>query len=681
MTERISRMLNAVRNGDHHQYRRTVTYRPTEELSALSPTRRVTERLKEILHAEKPVILPDETILFTRTVKNLPSIFTEAEWSDITGRHFIHEQGRVCNISPDYERVIRNGLELERKNVEQMLEGADETQQEFLSCVIDSIDAVIGFSDRYRQAALEAGNLVAADILTRVPRQGAKTFREALQFFRILHFTLWCEGEYHNTTGRFDKDMWPYLKADLDAGALDRDSALELIEEFFLTFNRDSDLYPGIQQGDNGQSMMLGGIDADGNEVFSLLSELCLEASRELKVIDPKINLRVNRNTPLEIYESATRLTKAGLGFPQYANDDVIIDGLVEKGYDRADACNYTVAACWEFIIPKVGMDIPNIGAVNFPKLVNDTIRNNLENAQDFKAFYHAFRNRLFEECSAINASIHDLYMIPAPFMSLMMQGCIERRRDISLGGKYNNWGFHGVGISTAIDSLAVVKKCIYEEQSISKKQAQEIIKGTSENAELFARLRYEEPKFGDGDTLTDEIALRLFSDFSAATASLRNERGGCVRPGTGSAMFYLWYADKVDNTLSGHQKGEAFSANYAPELFVKNRGPLSVIASFTKPDLKKVVNGGPLTMEFHSTVFREAEGVQKVAQLVQQFIKHGGHQLQLNSVNRDTLLDAQREPEKYKNLIVRIWGWSAYFVELDREYQDHVISRQEFVV
>ncbi|MBC8533155.1 pyruvate formate lyase family protein [Yeguia hominis] len=681
MTERIARMLHAVRSGAHHVYRREVSFQSAETFAGVSPTRRVTERLKEVLAAETPVLLPDEAIVLTRTVKNLPPIFTESEWAEISGSHFIHEQGRVCNLSPDYARVIRNGLDFERQQAVSMLEGADAAQTEFLTCVIESIDAILAFSERYRKAAADAGNEIAADCLSRIPHQGAKTFREALQFFRILHFSLWCEGEYHNTVGRFDLDLLPYFEADRKAGLLDRDSALELLEEFFLTFNRDSDLYPGIQQGDNGQSMMLGGVDADGKAVYSLLSELCLEASRELKVIDPKINLRVNRNTPIAVYETATQLTKAGLGFPQYANDDVVIEGLVRKGYDLEDARNYAVAACWEFIIPKVGMDIPNIAAVNFPKLVGDAVREDLSGAADYDAFYRAFRERLFRECEAISASIHDLYMIPAPLMSLCMDGCIERRRDISLGAKYNNFGFHGVGISTAVDSLAVVKKCIFEEHSLTKAQAVAIVSGAETDDVLLTHLRYEEPKFGDGNALTDDIAVRVFSDFGDAVEPLRNERGGCIRAGTGSAMFYLWCAADVGNALSGHRKGEAFSANYAPELFVKNRGPLSVILSLTKPDLKKVPNGGPVTMEFHSTVFREEDGIRKAAQLVQQFIRHGGHQLQLNSVNRETLLDAQRKPENYKNLIVRVWGWSAYFTELDREYQDHVISRQEFVV
>lgn len=681
MTDRIERMLLASRRGDHHSFRFEAEFKPVESLQDLSDAERVTERLCEVLKAEKPVILPDETIVFTRTVKKLPAIFTEAEWKDITDRHFIHEQGRVCNISPDYERVIGNGLDKEREKAVSGLKTADEKEKVFLNCVIRSIDAVLELSERYRKACEEAGNVIAADILSRIPRKGAKTFREALQMFRILHFTLWCEGEYHNTTGRFDNYMAPYFFADLEAGRLTEDEAQELIEEFFLTFNKDSDLYPGVQQGDNGQSMMLGGIGKDGRETYSLLSEMCMTASRELKVIDPKINLRVNKNTPLSVYESATHLTKAGLGFPQYSNDDVVIEGLKKLGYAPEDAADYAVAACWEFIIPKVGMDIPNIGAVNFPDVMNETLKNDLEASEDYESFYTCFVKRLNKTCASIAESVKNLYMIPAPFMSLMMAGRIEAGKDISEGSKYNNYGFHGVGISTAVDSLSVVKQYIFGDGSLSKTEALRIIEGKSDNAEMFARLRYEAPKFGDGDSQTDAIAVQIFKDFAKAVSVLKNEREGVVRAGTGSAMYYLWYADHVGNALSGHRQGEAFSANYAPELFVKNKGPLSVIRSLTAPDFTEVVNGGPLTMEFHSTVFREDDGITKVASLVQQFIKHGGHQLQLNAVNKETLLDAQAHPEEYKNLIVRIWGWSAYFVELDKEYQDHVISRQEYTV
>ena len=143
--------------------------------------------------------------------------------------------------------------------------------------------------------------------------------------------------------------------------------------------------------------------------------------------------------------------------------------------------------------------------------------------------------------------------------------------------------------------------------------------------------------------------------------------------------MYYMWFAEKMKATPGGHRQNEPLETNYAPSLYVRSKGPLSVIQSFTTPDLQKVINGGPLTMEFHDSVFRDEESIRKVAALVQMFVRRGGHQLQLNAVNRETLLDAQLHPEDHQNLIVRVWGWSAYFVQLDKKYQDHVIARQEY--
>lgn len=686
MEARIEKMLRDIRAGRHHVHRRKVEYFPVSEFveQHIPVSTRVTRRLQEVLQKEIPVILPEQNIVFLRTTENTPEIFSEEEWKEICGNHYIHEQGRVCNISPNYERILKHGLSVERKKCQEGLTHAGEEETEFLNNIVASIDAVCGLAARYEVKAMEEGREDIAKIFSRIPKKGARSFREALQFLRILQYVLWCEGEYHNTLGRFDQYMYPYLQEDLQSGRLNEAQALELLEEFFLSLNLDSDLYPGIQQGDNGQSMMLGGVDREGKDAYNLLSSMCLTASRELKVIDPKINLRVSAGTPLDIYEEGTELTKAGLGFPQYSNDDIVIKGLMKKGYSLEDARDYTVAACWEFIIPKIGMDIPNIGAVNFPKLINDTLREDLSGAEDYESFYDGFAVRLKKECRNMLEERKNLYMIPAPFMSLMMDGCIEKKKDISLGSKYNNYGFHGVGIATAIDTLAVVKKCIYEERSLTKEDALLIINTKRQDRKkeaLLQHLRYEEPKFGDGDKVTDEIAVQLFHDFGQAVEGLRNERGGCVRAGTGSAMFYLWHAADVSDMLSGHRAGEAFSANYAPELFVRSRGPLSAVMSLTRPDLTAVINGGPMTMEFHSTVFRNEEGVKKVARLVQQFVKHGGHQLQLNSVNKEMMLAAQEDPDQYRNLIVRIWGWSAYFVELDREYQDHVIARQEYMM
>jgi len=648
------------------------------------PVFRVARSAVDLLEAEVPTIWEGERICFTRTRVRRPELFTDAEWAAIKAGHYIHEQGRVCNISPDYATTIARGLDARRAEVSARLGRAeaegDEEGRLFLSCLLSEIDAVVGLADRYRAEAERVGRSDIAEVLGQVPRSGARTFLEALQFFRILHFALWCEGEYHNTVGRFDQYMWPYLEADLEAGRLDEEGALDLVEEFFLTFNRDSDLYPGVQQGDNGQSLVLGGPGPGGGDGFNLLSRLCLQASRELKLIDPKINLRVDRSTGAETYRLGTELTKEGLGFPQYSNDDVVVPGLIGLGYAPEDARNYVVAACWEFIIPGKGMDIPNIAALSFPEVVLRAAERHLAGAPSFEAFLGKVREGIAAECCRLNEGVRGLWMVPAPFMSLLMDGRVEAARDVSLGAKYNNYGFHGAGLSTAVDSLAAIGAYVFGEASLA---AEDLLAALAEDFrgrdELLAKLRFEAPKFGNGDPEVDRLASFLLDAFADGVAPLRNERGGIVRAGTGSAMYYIWHARGLGATPDGRRAGEWFGANYSPSIFARMKGPLSIIKSFTSPDLSRVINGGPLTMEFHSSLFGSEESRAKVADLVRLFVERGGHQMQLNAVNRELLLDAQRNPEAHRSLIVRVWGWSAYFIELDREYQDHVIKRQEY--
>ena len=492
---------------------------------------------------------------------------------------------------------------------------------------------------------------------------------------------MWCEGDYHNTLGRFDQYMAPYLQADLDAGRETEESALALVEAFFLACNRDSDLYPGMQQGDNGQSVVLGGKTPDGKDGFNLLSKLCLKACEELRLIDPKINLRVCRETPLEIYEMGTRLTKLGLGFPQYENDDVAIPALTALGYDEKDARDYAMAACWEFIIPGKGMEIPNIGALPFANVVDSVLRERLAQCADMDALLAAVRERIFASVRETLDERRGLYVIPSPYLSLFFEGCLEGERDISLGCKYNNWGLHGTGLAPAADMLAAVRQVIFEE----KQSPETLLAAMDANFEGFDALHDELarrcPKMGNNDDRADAYAVKLLAMFADAVQGLRNERGGVIRCGTGSAMYYIFHANELGATADGRKKGTPLPANYAPSLNVRLNGPVSLIQSFTKPDLKRCLNGGPLTIEFSDSVFRSDEAIAKVAQLVRSFVLLGGHQLQLNTVNRERMLDAQKHPENYRNLIVRVWGWSGYFVDLDKCYQDHIIARVELNV
>jgi formate C-acetyltransferase len=692
MTERIESILNSVLNKEHHKFRQDFDPVLFQEFTAslreraLSDLERSKERLTWVMDHEKPVILNNETIVFTRTVTKVPEIFTEDEWEKIKTVNYIHELGKVCNISSDFSSTIETGLEKRAEEVLKAIELQESLHNtrgvEFLTAVLQSIEDVLTLTHRYAIKALESGREDIYKLLQRVPRFGARTFHEALQSFRILHFTLWTSGNYHNTVGRFDQYMFKYLKNDLEKGILDEESAFELLEEFFISFNKDSDLYPGMQQGDNGQSMVLGGVDENGGDAFNLLSEMCLKASLELKLIDPKINLRVNKNTPIEKYDLGTELTKQGLGFPQYSNDDVVIPGLLSKGYDIKDARNYVVAACWEFIIPGEGMDIPNIDALSFARVVNSTIKKDLASSRSFDEFLSLVKREMKDELDEIVSRHKNIYMEPAPFQSLLMHGTIEEARDISLGAKYNNYGIHGTGISTAVDSLAALKKFVFEEGSVGKEEIIYAIEDNFEHQEkLWSKLKYDAPKMGNDDDFVDSIAIRLLDDFAELTENYSNERGGCYRPGSGSAMYYLWHVRDIDATSDGRKKGEPLSANFSPGLNVKLNGPVSIVRSFAKPDMKKIMNGGPLTLELHDTVFRNKESIRKVSSLVKSFMDMGGHQLQINAVNRDQLIDAKAHPENYRNLIVRVWGWSGYFVELDEMYQDHIIQRVELNV
>ncbi len=661
MNERIKRLREYIFDKHHHALRRTAEEAGlidlAEEMKAagMSYQTRAAIRLKRMLEAETPVILPDERIVVTRTIKDIPSFYTNEEWDEIARTHYLHEKGDLCNISPNYEAMLRKGLGAIMDEVRKRQKNADLTaeQKEFLESEAICLRAIQDLILRYAAKAEAENDAALAETLRNISCKAPQTLREALQLLRVMHFCLWEAGHYHNTLGRFDQYIYIYYVRDIESGRLTREEAKELIEEFFLMCNKDSDLYPGMQQGDNGQSIVLAG--------------------------RRKINLRVDAETPEEVFTLGSRLTQLGLGFPQYSNDDVVIPGLIRLGYSPEDARNYVVAACWEFIVPGTAVDIPNIDAVPLAECVKNATRE-LKQLNTFNELLSSVKFGIQARVDELCAKEHDLYIVPAPMMSLMMDGCIERAKDASLGGKYNNFGFHGTGVATAVDSLAALKKHYFEEKTVTADEIVDAIEHDFKGHEVLdEKLRKDTEKFGQDVDWVDEIATELLDIFQSTLEGKVNERGGIYRAGTGTAMYYIWHATELGATPDGRKSSEMIPANYSPSLFIREKGPLSVIKSFAKPHLEKVINGGPLTLEFDQGIFRNEEAVVKLGQLVRTFIVLGGHQLQLNTISLEKLLDAKKHPEKYRNLIVRVWGWSGYFVELDECYQDHVINRIRF--
>lgn len=680
MTINIEKQLKYIEAREHRKFRRELTESELERIlplihdKDLSYMRRNTLRLKLFLEYETPVILPDTKIQGLRTLIEFPDIYSDGEMEEIKKTHYVHEKGKVTNLAWDVYTVLSEGLEGRRKR----LENGKKQDPEFVECVNDTIDFTEAFADKYAQALKENGDTVHAEMISETIRYGAKTMAEALQMFRILHFTLWASWCYHNTVGRFDQWLYPFYLSDKEKGMTDEE-ALEIIEDFFLSFNRDSDLYYSLAWGDNGQSIVLGGMLPDGTSGVNELTYLSLTASRELRQIDPKINLRVDKNTPIELYEMATELTKIGLGFPQYANDDVVIPCLEHWGYDKEDARNYAIAACWEFIIPNIAMDIPNIGGMPIAELVRNAVIEHLEECEDTETLLGFVKEEIYKKAKEMTEAVKNLYIEPAPFQSILMKECLENGRDISEGAKYNNYGFHGTGLSCGADQIAAIDSLVFKKKIVDKKRLLKALNTDfSEDSELKYILRNDADKMGR-DKNADEIGNRLLGIFADSLQGITNERGGIFRAGTGTAMYYVWHAENLGATSDGRGKGEYLPANFSPSLFMRNSGPLSVLLGFTPDNLLRTSNGGPMTFELHDTVFKSPESVNKVAQLVRAYINNGGHQLQINAVNHEKLIAAQKNPEKYQDLIVRVWGWSGHFVELDECYQNQIVKRVEY--
>lgn len=671
MTERIEKNLAFLKSGEYKKLRGA-----PEDKEFIFP-----EGTDEIyihnymfgymLDNERPILFDNDWFGFNRTVPKTPT-------AKMGKRKFIYSIG---NITVNYPYVLSVGMDTLLERINTKLETCSEDKRKTYEGMRESIEMALAFVDKYRDLAKEQGADKLYEALCQVPHKGAKTFHQACVFMKFIQFTLRCNRNEHITLGGFDKYMLPYFEADLKRG-VSEDELFEILEDFFITLNLDIDTYSGIQQGDNGMSMVLGGRDINGNDRYNRLSELCMKASIELCLIDPKINLRVDKNTPISRIEFATELTKKGLGFPQYCNDDVVIDGLIKLGYSPEDAHEYTVAACWEFLVPNCSFDIPNLEVVNFPRAVEKAVKEKLATAKGFDDFMEAVKQSVAEECHTIAKKMNKQNKGISPYFSVFVDDCIERGIDMSEGGaKYNNYGAHGVGLSSAADSIAAVKKAVFEDKICS---AEELLKALESDFKGYNELRnylLNCPKMGNDDDYVDCYVDVLIDIFSSVFKEYKNVYGGILRPGTGSAMEYLWSAAKVGATPDGRHAKEAFGSSFSPSPTTRLNGPLSCIKSFTKYDLTKVINGGPLTMEIHDNTFRNQDGIKKVAALVKAFIDRGGHQLQLNSINRDVLLDAQKNPEAHKNLIVRVWGWSGYFNELDVEYQNHIISRTEFMV
>ena len=708
MKERLEKLREMTQSRTFKAFRRNPERGDVHWAFPGSAQRQATEQFKLRCRMETPVVLPDERIVFMRSrnelawcrvdtgpfsrfvrrVRSIPGrivrkfLPAKREWSIARD---------ISNTSPDYALFLRDGfrgrIAVARKKL--AADAGKTVDREFLECAIDGMSAVLELVGRYADEAERVGNREMAAMLRRIPAEPPKTLHEALQALRILQYSFYLHGSCHCGWGRMDQYLRPFYERDVAEGRLTRDAAGELLAEFFLAMNRDADLYPGVQQGDNGQSVMLGGCDPKtGESAVNDLTYLILEVARETRQIDPKINLRVDRNTPIDLLELGSELTKCGLGFPQYSNDEVVIPALVKKGYALEDARDYSVAACWEFVIPGRGMDKVNAAALSFPHAVDEALKNTVD-AFSEERFRAAIRENVRAQMSRILAMKQ--HWRKAPFLSSFFDDALERGRDFSEIARYRNLGVHGAGAANAADAMAAVL-AIFKASGESgvRKLLDAEKRDFAEADSLLQTLRNDMPKIGNANDLADRELKFLFDCF-ADVAEEMSTPSQTVRPGSGSAMYYVWLVDQdragkqmepvVGATADGRRLNAPLAASLAPAHEAQVNGVLSVFKSFANVDYSRIMNGGPITIELSHSVFNTANGVKKLAQLVRYFVALGLQQLQLNVLDVAELEDAIAHPERHRNLIVRVWGWSGYFCELAPEYQRQIIRRHRYGV
>lgn len=666
-------------------YSKSVAYKYE---TGMSFQKKVALHFAAMCQAEMPIVFPKEKITFTRTNRNVTPAYTmEDILTEFDTNHKFYNV--INNVCPDYALLLSKGLEGIRTDLKKGCKKGNQRALEFKEACDITIDAIAGLTKRYKDEAERIGNHYVAGLLEQVPMYPAKTFAQALQAIRIISSMFYLAGNYQLGFGRIDQYLIHYYRNDLNSGILKKDEANELLKEFFVSLNKDTDLYFGVQQGDNGQSMMLGGCKPDGSDGVNELTYMILRVSKELKLIDPKINLRIDSNTPDDLLLLGCELTREGLGFPQYSNDEVVIPALREAGYSLEDARNYTVAACWEFIIPGKGLDIVNQGAVSFPYAVNQAfMESDLENIT-VEQLEEAVSKNIDEQVKNILDN-RNQFLLPSPLVSLFFYDSIKECKDITKAAKYRNRGLHGGGSANAADALFILEQLISEERRKELAHLRKAVQNNFKGEEgLLNSLKNDKHKVGNAIAQVDQCMRSIFEWFADACTHYSTKT--CrIRPGTGTAQFYVWLAQRMNDwiieptvgaTVDGRKEGEPFPSSLAPASGIKVNGLMSVLKSFSSINYSRVMNGGPITVEFSASALNTKEGIEKLVKMIRYFVKLGNQQLQLNILDYHVLQDAMKHPEKHSNLIVRVWGWSGYFCELAPEFQRQIINRHRYTL
>jgi pyruvate formate-lyase/glycerol dehydratase family glycyl radical enzyme len=623
---------------------------------------------------------------------------------------------------PDYEKVFRIGLKGLIEEAQDRLAHIDlevppdyVEQKEFLQAVIIALNAVIGFAGRYAEKARQMASQCSdpedaerlhriAETCARVPEHPPSGLVEALQSFFFIHVVRYLEYSTLGIGIRFDKIFGPFYERDLAKGRITRTEALELLQLLWVKFHELGLVYSPMLSGIYGgveslQAITLGGVDGQGKDVSNEMSYLVLETAEHMKTLEPSIALRVHRETPEELQSRAADVIGTGIGYPSIFNDEAIIPMLEKWKVPLKHARDYAVTGCVYLELPGKNIARRAYGGLCLPKCLWWALHRGINpgtgeqwgaptpdprtfrSADDLLDAYLEQVRFFFGKMNRIENTCRSLYekYLPRPYYSALLEGCIETGRDC------RKWAYPSsvhdiciiIGPTNVADSITAVRKVVFEEGKVSMDTLLKALASNWDGYEDVQQMMLRAPKYGNDDDYADEMAARVHHETAAVMARFTDRFGNpCRGDGSGVSATY-GVAFDTPATPDGRKDGQAFAdATLSPSQGMDRKGPTAVLKSASKIDTKQTYNH-LLNQKFLPSALKGG-GKDIFTSYLKTWMDLGISHIQFNVVDRDTLIEAQRDPEQHQDLIVRVAGYSAYFVDLSRGLQDSIIARTE---
>ena len=620
-----------------------------------------------------------------------------------------------------HNRMIASGFKAARdRAAEKLKESLPEEKRKFLESVILSCETARLFAGRFaalardkaaaeRDPARKIELLAIADRADRLPWLPPESFADALQF---LWFTQVLSNISYGMTGicaigRPDQYLYPFFKKDIENGSLNSAQALELIEELIVKLSNNLIMLPsygkdtGSELGADSMAPTFGGLGPDGEDATNELSFLFLDAISNVKGMSNSYSVRVSSKTTAEFHNKLAESHRASLGIAIF-NDDVIIPAMLKCGYSVEEARDYGIIGCVEPTSQgntfgcTSGNDISLTGVLEMTltggriKMIGHRVGPDTGDATKFKSFDEllvAFRKQLHFIVGHVARCVNVKDEVYAngfhnPYISTTLEGCVENSEDMTQGGaKYNFASISARGLGTTADSLAAIKKFVFDENKLTMPELLAAL-GTNfrKREQLRRMLEIQTPRYGSDNDSTDSIARDIAAMFCEEVTSHKSYRkGGMFRPGFFSYGMHIFDGSMLGATPDGRLAGQPVSNSLSPSTGSETRGPTAVMLSAAKIDHKNILNGSSLNMKLLPSLLQTKEGREKFSALLKAYFSLGGLHVQFNVVDNKTLIDAQLHPDNYRDLVVRVSGYSAYFTDLGRPLQDDIIRRTEF--